>query len=82
MKNKTDRLAGNAERNPDYVYEENPPEVWEIQCPESQYFSCKEWMDRAELLAHYKEVHSVYSGVTPEDIEIHFEQERERKYGR
>lgn len=67
---------------PDYVYQQDPPEVWEIQCPESQFFSCKEWMDREQLLKHYHEMHSQYKGTTTQDIEIHFEQERERRYGR
>lgn len=82
MKNKTDRIAGNAERNPDYVYEENPPEVDEMQCPEAEFFSCKEWMNRTELLKHYLEVHPIYIATDADAVDVIFEQERTRRYGR
>lgn len=67
---------------PDYVYEENPPEVAEMQCPEEQYLSCGEWFDRGELLKHYQEIHPEYAGTDTDAIEVIFEQERTRRYGR
>ena len=83
MKNKTDRLAGSVERNPDYVYEENPPEVSEIMCPEGSHFPCREWpRNCSELLAHYERYHPEYGYTKLFDMEQYFEQERTRRYGR
>jgi hypothetical protein len=82
MKNQTDRLAGSVERNPDYVYEETPPEVDEMRCPEEQYLSCCEWMDRGEMLGHYLSFHKEYGATDMEAIEVIFEQERSRRYQR
>lgn len=75
-----------AKLEPDYVYEENPPEVARMRCPElgtrCETLVCEFEMDTEELLAHYKECHPQYWGTDIEDIEIHFEQERTRRYGR
>lgn len=67
---------------PEYAYEENPPEVEEIQCPEEQYLGCAEWMNRTELLAHYISAHPEYGATDAEAIDVIFEQERTRRYGR
>lgn len=79
-------MIPDAKLEPDYVYEENPPEVDEIQCPEhgteGEKIACFEWMNRTELLAHYLKEHPQYWGTEPKDIDIHFEQERSRRYGR
>lgn len=71
-----------AQLEPDYVYEENPPEVEEMQCPEEQFLSCAKWFDREELLNHYEQEHSQYSGMDKEAVDVIFEQERTRRYGR
>jgi hypothetical protein len=65
---------------PDYVYEKEQPDVYEIQCPEEQFISCCQWMDRDELLRHYQKLHPEYGATDKEAIEIIFEQERQRRY--
>ena len=82
MKTKTDRLAGSVERNPDYVYEDAPPEIAEMLCPEEQYLSCCEYMDRADMLEHYKTIHPEYGATDRDAIEVLFEQELTRRYDR
>jgi hypothetical protein len=77
--NKTNRLAGSVERNPDYVYEDAPPEIAEMRCPEEQYLSCCEYMERGEMLKHYVEIHSEYGATDMNAIEVLFEQERIRR---
>ena len=86
MKNKTDRLAGRVERNPDYVYENEWSEIWEIHCPEritrSAKIDCLETMNREELLKHYQHSHPEYQYDRISDLENYFDHEREKRYGR
>jgi len=73
-------MIPDAKLEPEYCYEENPPEIWEMKCPEVQYFACQQWMDREQLLKHYKEYHTAYWGMGTQDIEALFEEEREKRY--
>lgn len=75
---------------PEYVYEDAPPEVWEIQCPlfdskipSFAQFACAEWMNRDELTKHMRHFHyQEYEVRDNPDVEVFFENERERRYGR
>ena len=72
-----------AQLEPDYVYETDPPEVIEMQCPEGSTFDCKDLYDRPGLWNHYVAMHGHTHGIpTKEEIEVLFENERERRYGR
>lgn len=71
-----------AKLEPDYVYRTDPPEVEEMQCPEEQYLGCAEWMNKTELLAHYISTHPEYGATDTEAVDVIFEQERTRRYGR
>ena len=75
-------MITDARLEPEYVYEENPPEVEEIQCPEEQFFSCAGWRTRGEMLEHYKEAHPEYGATDIDAIEVLFEQERSRRHDR
>lgn len=71
-----------AKLEPDYVYQQDPPEVEEMQCPEEQYLSCAEWMNKTEMLAHYISVHPEYIAMDHDAMDVIFEQERNRRYPR
>lgn len=85
MKNKYNPATNDPERNPDYVYDENLsniPDVDEMQCPEEQFLGCAIWMDRTEMLKHYKEFHAADYNTDTDAIETIFEAERIRRYER
>lgn len=82
MKNKYSPATNDPERNPEYVYDEAPPEVAEMQCPEEQFLGCATWMDRTEMLKHYKEFHAADYNTDTDAIETIFEAERIRRYER
>lgn len=66
---------------PEYEKDE-VPEIDEMQCPEEQYLTCANWFERDELLKHYQEVHPEYRGMDHDAMDVIFEQERTRRYGR
>lgn len=66
---------------PEYEKDE-VPEVEEMQCPEEQKLTCADYFDRRHLLAHYITEHPEYGATDMEAIEVIFEQERSRRYGR
>jgi hypothetical protein len=79
-------MIPDAKLEPDDVYEDDLPEVWEIQCPEritnSAQIDCLESMNREELLKHYQLHHKEYQYDRISDLETYFDHERTRRYGR
>lgn len=75
-------MIPDAKQEPDYVYQESPPEVAEMRCPEEQYLSCCQWFSPHGLLKHYEDFHKEYKGMDADALDVIFEQERIWRYGR
>lgn len=75
-------MIPDAKLEPEYVYQENPPEVKELQCQEDTKIGCQDWMTPLEMFRHYQVHHPEYGATKQEDVNVFFEVERTRRYGR
>jgi hypothetical protein len=57
-------------------------DIYQMECPEQEFFSCKMQMTHPEMLRHYVCNHPKYHATDGEAIKVIFEAERKRRYGR